>query len=66
MKNYRSKSKITRHLFIGEEWSDTNGDPMKVVKIEPAKRGTPEFPATRLTFDNGTQLWDGEQWGVTS
>ena len=66
MKNYRSKSKITRHLFIGEEWLDANGDPMKVVKIEPAERGTPEFPADKVTFDNGTQHWDGEQWGTTS
>ena len=63
MKNYK-KSKITRHLF--KEWSNTNGDPMKVVKIESAERGTPEFPADKVTFDNGVEHWDGEQWGVTS
>ena len=65
MKNYK-KSKTTRHLFKGQEWLDANGDPMKVVKLDPAKRGTPEFPADKVTFDNGVEHWDGEQWGVTS
>jgi len=60
MKDYK-KPKTTRHLFIGQEWSDGNGDPIKVVKIEPAERGTPEFPADKVTFDNGTEHWDGEQ-----
>jgi|TARA_R100000458_G_scaffold59721_1_gene71373 hypothetical protein len=65
MKNYK-KSRITRHLFIGQEWTDENGDPMKVAKIEPTKRGTAEFPADKVTFDNGLEHYDGEQWRTAS
>ena len=65
MKDYK-KSRITRHLFIGQEWTDENGDPMKVAKIEPTKRGTAEFPADKVTFDNGLVHYDGEQWGTAS
>jgi len=46
------------HLYIGMEYADT-----KVAKIKPTARGTREFPSVQLTMDDGSIVYEGDQWG---
>jgi|TARA_R110000824_G_scaffold396849_1_gene598910 hypothetical protein len=48
-----------KHVYLGMDYDDKI-----VVGVKPTKRGNREFPATQLTLDDGSVVFDGEQWGV--
>jgi len=47
-----------KHVYVGMEYNDKT-----VVGVKPTKRGNREFPATQLTLDDGSVVYEGKQWG---